>query len=111
MIRVMKSIIFLGDSLQNIRSFPEDARQDMGRQLLLVQRGDLPCDWKPMKTVGKGVKEIRVRVQAGAFRTVYIATLKDAVYVLHAFQKKTQQTRQQDIDVAARRLAELRAEL
>ena len=107
---LMKDIIFLGDSLQNIRSFPEDARQDTGRQLLLVQRGDEPHDWKTIKSVGRGAKEVRVRAPGGAYRTIYIATMPDAVYVLHAFQKKTQKTRKQDIDLAAKRLADLRAE-
>ena len=105
----MKDIIFLGDSLQNIKSFPEDARQDMGRQLLLVQRGEEPHDWKPMKSVGRSAREIRVRAPGSAYRTIYIATLPHAVYVLHAFQKKTQKTRKQDIDLAAKRLADLRA--
>ena len=57
-----------------------------------------------MKTVGLGVREIRIREQSGAFRVVYLATRPDRV--LHAFQKRTQQTAQKDIDVAARRLRE-----
>ena len=68
----MKDLVFLGDSLQNLRSFSEDARQDMGRQLLLVQRRDEPHDWKPIKSIGRRVKEIRVRVAIGACRTIYI---------------------------------------
>ena len=59
-----------------------------------------------MKTVGAGVREIRVREASGAFRIIYLATLPDRVLVLHAFQKKTQQTPQRDIDLAARRLRE-----
>ena len=81
----------------------------MGRQLLLVQRGEEPHDCKPMKSVGRSAREIRVRAPGGAYRTIYIATLPHAVYVLHAFQKKTQKTRKQDIDLAAKRLADLRA--
>lgn len=104
----MKDIVFIGDALKNIKSFPQDAKYDMGRELERVQCGDEPFDWKPMKSVGRGVREIRVRVTGGTYRTIYIATLPEAVYVLHAFQKKTDKTRQSDINLAAKRLADLR---
>jgi len=60
-----------------------------------------------MKTVGPGVREIRVRDAAGAFRVIYIATLADAVYVLHAFQKKSQATSKRDLDLATARFKDL----
>ncbi len=62
-----------------------------------------------MKSIGLGVNEIRVKTSGGAYRSIYLATLPEVVYVLHAFQKKTQKTRKQDIKLAAKRLAELRA--
>jgi phage-related protein len=71
-----------------------------------VQNGLDPDDWKPMKAVGPGVWEIRIRDASGAFRVIYLATLEDRVLVLHAFQKKTQRTPQQDIELAAKRLRE-----
>lgn len=104
----MKPITFLGDSLARLRDFPEDARAQTGYQLSEVQRGNDPSDWKPMKTVGAGVREIRIREASGAFRVLYLATLAERVLVLHAFQKKTQATPQKDIDLAARRLREWR---
>jgi phage-related protein len=94
----MKPIQFLGDSLKCIREFPDDVRQDAGRQLDRVQRGKQPDDFKPMPSIGKGVEEIRVWDEAGTFRVVYTARMADAVYVLHAFQKKTQATSKRDID-------------
>lgn len=100
----MKPITFLGDSLDRLRDFPDSARSDAGHQLSEIQKGHDPDDWKPMKTVGPGVREIRIRDQAGAFRVIYLATLPEAVLVLHAFQKKTQATPQRDIDLAATRL-------
>lgn len=100
----MKRIAFLGDSLSSLRDFPEEARIDAGHQLYRVQNGFDPDDWKPMKSIGRGVREIRVRERSGAFRIIYLATLPEAVLVLHAFQKKTQATAQKDIDLAARRL-------
>ena len=100
----MKPLEFLGDSLDAIRDFPEDVRRETGFQLDKVQRGYMPDDWKPLKTIGQGVNEIRIRDESGAYRIIYIAKLLDAVYVLHAFQKKTQKTRDVDLNLAKRRL-------
>ncbi|MBA3896685.1 MAG: type II toxin-antitoxin system RelE/ParE family toxin [Sphingomonadaceae bacterium] len=97
---------FLGDSLARLRDFPDGARSEAGIQLSEVQQGNDPADWKPMKAVGAGVREIRVREASGAFRVIYLATLPDRVLVLHAFQKKTQATARKDIDLATRRLRE-----
>ena len=97
----------MGDSLDAIRSFPDGARREAGFQIDRVQRGLDPDDWKPMKIVGPGVREIRVRDAAGAFRVIYIATLADAVYVLHAFQKKAQATSKRDLDLATARFKDL----
>ncbi len=103
----MKQVNFLGSSRSDVRGFPEDARREVGIQLDRLQRGIDPDDWKPMKTVGPGVREIRVREASGAYRVIYIATLGDAVYVLHAFQKKTQATSKRDLDLATTRFKEL----
>ena len=102
----MKPITFLGDSLASLRDFPDEARSEAGFQLSEVQQGNDPADWKPMKSVGPGVREIRVREASGAFRVIYLATLPDCVLVLHAFQKKSQATPHKDIDLATRRLRE-----
>ena len=102
----MKPISFLGDSLARLRDFPDEARAEAGYQLSEVQSGNDPDDWKPMKAVGPGVREIRVRQASGAFRVIYLATLPDRVLVLHAFQKKTRATPRKDIELAARRLRE-----
>ena len=106
----MKPITFLGDSLEALRTFPHAARRESGLQLDRVQRGLLPENWKPMKTIGPGVTEIRVRVEGGAFRVLYVATLPEAVYVLHAFQKKTQKTAKADLSLATTRYKALRKE-
>ena len=90
-----------------MRSFPDAARRDVGFQIDRLQRGLDPDDGKPMKTVGPGVREIRVREESGAYRVIYIATPEDAVYVLHAFQKKAQATSKRDLDLATVRFKEL----
>ncbi len=104
----MKPIEFMGDSLAPVREFPKSARRVAGYQLDRVQRGLEPDDWKPMQAIGPGVRALRIRARSGAFRVIYLATLADRVVVLHAFQKKTQRTSKQDIDLAAKRFRELR---
>jgi len=99
----VKPIEFLGDSLRSLREFPDDAKRDAGYQLDRVQHGLQPDDFKPMPTIGKGVEEIRVRDDSGAYRVIYTARLADAVYVLHAFQKKTQATSKRDMELAQQR--------
>ena len=75
----MKPLHFLGGSLERLREFPDDARQDAGYQLELVQRGEQADDFKPMPSIGKGVEEIRVRDDSGIYRVIYTARLADAV--------------------------------
>lgn len=103
----MKPVKFLGDSLKCLRAFPDSAKQDAGYQLDLIQRGAQPDDFKPVPSVGKGVEEIRIWDESGTYRVMYLARLTDAVYVLHAFQKKTQATAQRDIDLAKQRYNDL----
>lgn len=102
-----KPVEFLGSALSDLRDFPLSARREAGYQIDKVQHGEEPDDWKPMATVGAGVQEIRIRDEAGAFRIIYLAKLKGAVYVLHCFQKKTQRTSAQDIALANKRYNEL----
>jgi putative component of toxin-antitoxin plasmid stabilization module len=72
-LEAMKEIKFLGDSRERLRDFPENARVRCGYELREVQKGNAPTDWKPMKTVGPGVREIRIRLPSGAFRVIYAA--------------------------------------
>lgn len=103
----LKAIEFEGSSLDDLKAFPQTARREAGFQLDRVQRGLQPDDWRPMSVVGAGAYEIRVRDQAGAFRIIYVAKFDEAIYVLHAFQKTTQQTSQTDIDLASDRYRSL----
>lgn len=105
-----KNVAFCGDSLNALRAFPEGARRDAGYQIAKVENGHLPDDWKPMNTVGAGVREIRIWDESGTFRVIYLAKLADAVYVLHCFQKKSQETSQRDITLAQKHYKELMRE-
>ena len=101
-----KPVKWLGNSREDIRDFPVDPRREAGYQLERVQAGKDPADWKPMPSVGLGVKEIRVR-DGGAFRVIYVARFAEAVYVLHAFQKKANKTPKTDIELARQRFRAL----
>ena len=107
----MKPIEFRATALDDLRAFPPSAMRDAGYQLDKVQHGLQPDDAKPMPSIGAGAMELRVWDEAGTFRVVYVAKLADAVYVLHCFQKKTQQTAQRDIELARRRFKALMKEI
>ena len=106
-----KRVIFRGSALGDLRAFPLLARREAGHQLDQVQAGRDPDDWKPMSSIGQGVREIRIRSLDGAFRVIYVAKLEAAVFVLHCFQKKTQATSKPDIDLARKRYQQLIQEL
>ncbi len=107
MIELNKYVEFIGTSLEDLRAFPTTARREAGYQIDQVQHGLDPDNWKPLRTVGRGAREIRIRDESGAFRVIYIAKVEDRVYVLHAFQKKTQKTRKTDLDLAKKRYKEV----
>jgi len=94
-----KPVVWLDDSRKRVREFPHSARQRAGFELWEVQQGSDPSDWKPMPSVGPGVREIRIHVD-GEFRVLYVAKFDEAVYVLHAFAKKSRRTPKSDIDLA-----------
>lgn len=102
-----RNVLFLGDSIDQLRAFPGDARQEAGFQLDRVQAGGLPADFRPMPSVGSGVMEIRIRESSGAFRVFYVANRGDKVYVLHCFQKKSQKTAKKDLELGKQRYKEL----
>jgi phage-related protein len=94
-----KPLVWLGSARRDIRAFPPDARRRSGFQLHKVQQGLDPDDWKPMTSVGPGVREIRIQTDL-AHRVFYVATFEEAVYVLHAFEKKTRKTPVHDVTLA-----------
>ena len=104
----MKGISFLGNTRIIIRGFPESVKFKIGGQLYLVQIGADPDDWKPMPSIGTGVREIRVRDISGAYRVIYVANIGPDIVVLNAFLKKTQATPLREIELARRRLKELK---
>lgn len=104
-----KAIAWRGTSLRDLTAFPEDARRLAGYQLWLLQQGEQADDWKPMSTVGAGTLEVRIGV-GRAYRVLVITKFEEAIYVLHAFEKKSRKTPKAEIDLAAKRYRELIAE-
>ena len=94
----MKALHWIGTSLDDLRGFPVSSRVEAGTDLRLVQQGAEPRDWKPMPEIGRGVREIRNRTKDGAFRVFYVVESATDVYVLHAFQKKSQRTSALDLE-------------
>jgi phage-related protein len=103
----LKPIEFVGTSLDDLRSIADTAMQPIGYQLHRLQQGLEPLNWKPMKTIGAGVNEIRVSCYDGAFRVFYVVNRPEAIYVLHVFRKTTQKTEKRDIDLGIARFREL----
>ncbi len=104
-----RDLFWVGSSLDDLREFPADARRRVGHQLHLVQLGLEPDDWKPMHAIGAGVQELGIHT-AVEHRVIYIAKFSEGVYVLHAFQKRSQRTRRADIELGRQRLRDVPAE-
>lgn len=104
----LKPIRWLGATRDDIREQCPDIRDELGQQLLRVQMGLMPNNYKPMSTVGPGAYEIRVRGTDDIARLIYVAKFHDTVYVLHVFTKKSQRTPKTDIDLAKKRYREAR---
>lgn len=99
----MQDLAFVGSSREDLREFPTGARREAGYQLDKVQRGEQPTDFKPMKTVGSGTYEIRIKESGDEYRVFYVAKFGDTIYVLHAFQKKSRKTPEQHLNIGRRR--------
>ena len=104
-----RSLNWLGSSLSDVRAFPPDARRLVGVQLRRVQQGLDPLDWKPLPIVGPGVREIRVHTGL-EHRVLYVASFAEAIYVVHAFEKRTRKTAVRDVELARRRFKALVAD-
>lgn len=102
----MKSIIWLGSSYNDLLDFPKEARQSAGYSLDKIQRGQEPIDWKPMTSIGQGVKEIRIHCD-NEYRVIYLAQKEEGIYVLHSFVKKTQKTNSKDLALAKKRFKQI----
>lgn len=102
-------IEWLGDAYDVVCGYSKPVKKSIGSELRLLQSGAKPIHSRPLKTVGRGVWEVKVKVSEveGQFRVVYLIRRRDRIYILHAFQKKTRRTPKQDIELAKKRLKEI----
>ncbi len=109
-----KELIWMGDSRDNLRTFPEDVKDIMGFALRQAQQGGKhPCAKSLKGFKGAGVLEVVENHDGDTYRAVYTVRIKEMIYVLHAFQKKSKkgiQTPQKEIDVIKARLKRVEAE-
>ena len=103
-ILTMKPVAFIGRALSELKAFPDAPRREAGFQIFNLQSGVDPDNWKPLVGVGPGVMEIRIH-EGGEFRVVYVTRMPEAVYVIHAFQKKSQATAKRNLETIKRRYA------
>jgi phage-related protein len=102
-----KPLIWVGDSLEMVRSFPEAVKDELGVALYHAQLGGKYIQAKPLHNVGPGVLEVVSEHRGDTFRAVYTVRLAGRVYVLHAFQKKSKTgiaTPKPEIDLIKQRL-------
>ena len=106
----LKVVRWIGSSLRDLRTFPDEVRREIGQALFTAQQGGRDPGAKPLKGFGgASVVEIVVAHQGGAWRAVYTVRFRDAIYVLHVFQKKATQgiaTPAREIATIKRRLVE-----
>jgi phage-related protein len=102
----VKKITWLGNTHETVKGYSILVKQDIGYNLDKVQRGIDPCDWKPMTSIGQGVKEIRIH-EENEYRVIYVAKFEESIYVLHAFVKKTEQTSKKDLGLAKQRYIDM----
>lgn len=102
----MKPLFWIGNSYNVLTNWAAPVKQVAGFQLYLIQQGMNPNDWKPMTSIGAGVREVRIHVD-GEYRIIYLTKYEEGIYILHAFSKKTQKTPKKDIDIAKARLREV----
>jgi phage-related protein len=102
----LKEVKWLGDSRDVISGFPEDVRGELGYELETLQRGEIPAKSRPMKSIGRGVFELKEQDEAGWYRVIYIV-VTDYIYVLHCFKKQSAKTSIEDLKVARRRLKQI----
>ena len=110
----VRDLTWVGDSREQVRSFPQTARRIVGEALRFAQQGEKHPKAKPLRGIGSGVLEIVARYDTDTYtyRAVYAVRISETIYVLHAFQKKStrgSRTPKKEIDLIRQRLNKVRA--
>ncbi len=98
-----KSVIWVGDSKEVIRNFPKNIREDFGFALWQLQQGNIPVSSRPMPSIGRAVFELKSQDKSGWYRAIYMTKVKDKVFILHCFMKKSGKTAKNDLELAKQR--------
>ena len=98
-----KSVIWVGDSKEVIRDFPKDVREDFGFGLWQLQQGSIPPCSRPMLSIGQAVFELKTKDKSGWYRAIYMTKVKDKIFILHCFMKKSSKTARNDLELAKQR--------
>ena len=110
----MKKLTWIADSRSRVKSFPAGVQDDIGYALYAAQLGEMSTKAKPLHGLGGGVMEIAANEESGTCRAVYTVSIGDAIYVIHAFQKKSKagiETPKAEIELVQQRLKQLRSEV
>ncbi len=103
----LKEVVWLGDSKDVVAEFPNSVKIDLGFQLYLLQKGQMPTKSRPMKSIGKSVFELKEQDHKGWYRVIYTLEIKNKIYVLHSFKKQSGKTSPKDLEVARLRLGKI----
>jgi phage-related protein len=104
-------IAWEADSKEVISSFPDEAKNNLGFDLRLLQQGQQPTDYRAMSSIGPGVFELRDQDERAWYRVIYLSRVRDVIHVLHCFEKRSRQTPLKEINVARQRLKAVRARM
>ena len=104
-------VVWEGDSLDVIRCFPSPVRQDLGAELRRLQEGDRPLHSRPMPSIGIRVYELKEQDERAWYRVIYLAKIRNRIYILHCFEKKSAKTGKNDLAIAKARLKQVLARL
>lgn len=99
----LKQVVWIGDTKSTVAGFPISVRVDFGHKLFLLQKGQFPKESRPMKSVGKGVFELKEADASGWYRVIYTLRMSNKIYILHCFKKKSRKTAREDLDIAKKR--------
>jgi phage-related protein len=107
----LAAVAWEGDSREVLKAFPEKVTQNLGFELWRLQLGETPTDYRPLPSVGRGVFELRDQDERGWYRLVYLSRIKEVIYVLHCFEKKSREMPRRDFEKSKQRLKQVTARL
>lgn len=107
--KTQKEVVWEGSSLEDLKKFPKDIVKEFGHEILRLQKNEPPFDSKSMSSIGSGVYELRQKDKNGWYRVIYYTKVKNSVNILHSFTKKSNKTPKADLEMATKRLKNLKA--